>query len=246
MSWKERAACLKANPDWFALPDADSHGPAAKELRPRYKRLALGFCAVCPVRVPCEDTATPWDKSFTVRGGIHPSQRKFSQEDRNHGMVSGKGSGRPRKRPEELAQPRYLETPEGPLTPEREVPDGAVLEYIAKGWMPQEIVNELKITGKTYEIRRRRDLLRWLVGRQEDAEIRVIWAARRKSGALYDKPAKGNGPAHLISTSECGRVVLVATTKGGRITTRFLRAVHVRTRNNGARLERFPADLLPE
>lgn len=236
--WQDRALCLTADPLLFMVPDKDSHGEEASSLRSKTIPAALKWCERCPVRRPCGETASRWDKTVTIRGGIDP--RHIPNSQRPQGATGAQPRGRPRKDAVRPVEPRRPPMPAranaGQFKPRRDpatVPPGAVLDLVVKGWTAPDIQARLDAGQRFIEARRSDELRALTKSRPSDAFISRKWRGPDK-------------PAWVLGTSVCGRVILVVTNTRGRIQTRFLLAGNVSTRINGAVLERFPESLVRE
>jgi WhiB family redox-sensing transcriptional regulator len=70
-TWRDRAACLGADPELFHSSPSDRAGGGT-----RREARAKAVCARCPVRAECLDWATSRDIREGIWGGLTPEERQ--------------------------------------------------------------------------------------------------------------------------------------------------------------------------
>lgn len=234
-TWRDRAAC-KGQHELFEQPDRDTHPDLTiadrKTLGEARIGLARALCAGCTVRQQCEDDASIVDRLVTIRNGIIPWDR--TEEAKALGddvkVQTWRRQGRPRKNAAVLPDGRVVGLEE------------AYTEYVAlvkAGYDSADCAKMLSLPVERILVFRRK-FLDSVTKRNASAIIRKNYLSR--SG----KPmVAGNaGLAWLVSRSECGRVLLVATRKGGRAAIAFFPSNRVDVlRTDVAVLSVFPPDL---
>jgi WhiB family redox-sensing transcriptional regulator len=83
-NWRERAECLKADPEVFFSGDVrkvNSNDPNTLE--------AKKYCGVCVVRLTCLEVALVNKEGYGIWGGLTTNERKKITREANRNVSSG-------------------------------------------------------------------------------------------------------------------------------------------------------------
>ena len=84
VEWRDYAACLDADGDWFDVPNYSLKGQR------NHCAALIGVCSECPVRVECLEYAMEFNLPHGIFGGLLPKERRSLRRRRAGGTTSDK------------------------------------------------------------------------------------------------------------------------------------------------------------